>query len=40
MDQAKWMAFEARAMGKICALERFLRRTSDGNTGFDLFEAD
>lgn len=34
------MQIEAKALEKIKDLEPVLRRTADGNKGFDLFEAD
>ncbi len=40
VDQATRMAIENQAIAKIIALEPSLKRTSDGNPGFDLYEAD
>lgn len=40
LDQATRMAVESQAIDKIIALEPCLRRTPDGNPGFDLYEPD
>ncbi|MGU5805498.1 sacsin N-terminal ATP-binding-like domain-containing protein [Aeromonas veronii] len=40
LDQAERMQIEARAIDLILGLEPELRRTPEGNRGFDLFEAD
>src|SRR5690606_13141271 len=40
LDQAARMQIEGRAIDLIIALEPALRRTQEGNPGFDLFEAD
>ncbi|HEX7643873.1 MAG TPA: DUF3883 domain-containing protein [Burkholderiaceae bacterium] len=40
LDQGKRMQIEARAIEVILALEPSLRRTPEGNPGFDLFEPD
>lgn len=40
LDQATRMAIESQAVDKIIELEPSLRRTPDGNPGYDLFEAD
>lgn len=40
LDQAVRMQIEARAIDLILGLEPALRRTQEGNPGFDLFEAD
>ncbi len=39
-DQATRMAVENQAIDKIIALEPLLKRTPDGNPGFDLYEND
>lgn len=39
-DQKERMQIEARAIALIIGLEPALRRTPEGNPGFDLFEAD
>jgi len=40
LDQAARMQIEGRAIDLIIGLEPALRRTPEGNPGFDLFEAD
>lgn len=40
LDQAERMQIEERAIDLIIRLEPGLRRTPEGNPGFDLFEAD
>ncbi|MFM5070295.1 sacsin N-terminal ATP-binding-like domain-containing protein [Aeromonas veronii] len=40
LDQEERMQIEARAIDLILGLEPELRRTPEGNPGFDLFEAD
>lgn len=40
LDQATRMAIEDQAIDKIIAAEPSLRRTPDGNPGYDLYEAD
>lgn len=40
LDQAARMQIEGRAIDLIIGLEPSLRRTPEGNPGFDLFEAD
>lgn len=40
LDQAARMLIEGRAIDLIIGLEPALRRTLEGNPGFDLFEAD
>lgn len=40
LDQAERMQIERRAIDLIIGLEPALRRTPEGNPGFDLFEAD
>lgn len=40
LDQATRMQIEGRAIDLIIGLEPALRRTPEGNPGFDLFEAD
>lgn len=40
LDQATRMVIENEAITKIIALEPSLRRTPDGNPGYDLYEAD
>ena len=40
LDQATRMAIEDQAVTKIIALEPSLRRTPDGNPGYDLYEVD
>jgi hypothetical protein len=40
LDRATRMAVESQAIDKIIALEPSLRRTPDGNPGFDLYETD
>ena len=40
LDQAERMQIEGRAIDLIIGLEPALRRTPEGNPGFDLFEAD
>ncbi|RCX08645.1 sacsin N-terminal ATP-binding-like domain-containing protein [Extensimonas vulgaris] len=40
LDQAARMQIEERAIDLIIGLEPALRRTPEGNPGFDLFEAD
>lgn len=40
LDQATRMAVESEAIEKIIALEPSLKRTPDGNPGFDLYETD
>ncbi|MGY0652656.1 sacsin N-terminal ATP-binding-like domain-containing protein [Luteimonas sp. A537] len=40
LDQAERMQIEGRAIDLILDLEPALRRTPEGNPGFDLFEAD
>lgn len=40
LDQATRMRIEEHAIALITALEPTLRRTADGNPGFDLYEAD
>lgn len=40
LDQAERMQIEERAIDLIIGLEPGLRRTPEGNPGFDLFEAD
>lgn len=40
LDQAKRMQIEGSAIDLIIGLEPALRRTPEGNRGFDLFEAD
>lgn len=40
LDQAKRMAIESQAIERIIALEPALKRTPDGNPGFDLYEID
>lgn len=40
LDQATRMVVETQAIDKIVALEPSLRRTADGNPGFDLYETD
>ena len=40
LDQAERMQIERHAIDLIIGLEPKLRRTPDGNPGFDLYEAD
>ncbi len=40
LDQATRMAVESKAIDMIIALEPSLRRTPDGNPGYDLYEVD
>ena len=40
LDQAARMQIEEQAIALITAVEPMLRRTPDGNPGFDLYEAD